>query len=79
MKTHGTPMSKINPNTMKGPGDFPAPPAYEGGPECFECGAEMEEVDEFVHECPECGHTECNEPDFEAMAEASYGPPPDWF
>jgi hypothetical protein len=72
MRTKGTPLSQINPATMKGPGDF-SPPEHSDGPECIECGAEMTDVGDYTHECDECGHTECDEPDFEAMAEARYG------
>jgi len=57
MANRGTPMSRVNPATMKGPGDFD-PPEYGEGHECDECGAEME-ADTYGDEyrC-ECGHTE---------------------
>jgi hypothetical protein len=51
MRLCGTPMSQVNPNTMKGPGDF-SPPEHDG-PTCCECGGEAEVV-----RCLEedCGH-----------------------
>lgn len=63
------PMSKVNPATMRGYGDCD-PPEYADGPECVECGAEME-ADGMEAHCPACGH--CEEPDYEAMAEARGG------
>lgn len=50
-------MSQVNPNTMKGPGDF-SPPEHDG-PTCCECGgeAELDERDEVVRCLEEgCGH-----------------------
>lgn len=66
MRLRTTPMSRVNPATMKGYGDCD-PPEYcdSEGPECVECGAVME-VDGMEANCPECGH--CEEPDYEAMS-----------
>lgn len=75
-------MSKLNPNTMKGPGDFD-PPEYDECPECPDCGAPMEEYDVSTWRgvpvgtwlcCDEdCECTYNNEPDWEALAEARSG------
>lgn len=78
MGGRGIPMSKVNWKTMRGPGDC-NPPEYPEPPECPECDGPMVEVggDTFECENADCGHVECNEPDFEQMAEdqaeARYG------
>jgi len=53
-------MSKINPATMKGPGDFD-PPEHDG-PTCSECGGDAVDEDETIR-CldDECGHEETYE------------------
>lgn len=56
----GTPMSKLNPNRMPGPGDF-APPEPEDPAWCPECGEEMEEdrlAETYRCMDEECGHEE---------------------
>ena len=61
MRHRGIPMSRINPSTMKGPGDYD-PPEEPNGPECPECGGVMVETPNSV-DCTKCDYGDCNEPD----------------
>jgi hypothetical protein len=65
----GTPLSQINPATMKGPGDFPEPD-YDDEPDCPECDEGHLEPQDLGVGCTACDYYD--EPDFEAMAEARY-------
>ena len=76
-------MSKLNPATMKGPGDFDPPDPDPEAPECPECGGEMEETDSGTYRGREwatfqCCDEDCDgyldgEPDWEAIMESRRG------
>jgi hypothetical protein len=61
-------MSRINPSTMKGPGDFDLP---DEGPECPECDEPME-VQGSSAECMSCGHVEESGPEEPDDCDAEY-------
>lgn len=62
-------MSKVNPSTMKGPGDFD-PPEYDEDA-CPECDEGHLEPQDLGVGCTSCDYYD--EPDFEAMAEDRWG------